>query len=324
MITKNKTKNKKGLVIGIDGGGTKTFAALADLEGRIILSGISGSANPRNIGVKKTAENVAKAIKVVTKNIDKKFDILSVFIGLPAVQEEFKTRKQEIKNEILKQNGISVISKSRITIDSDQIVAFRSGTDEKDGILIIAGTGHVTHGWRKNKEAHVNGWGWLADEGSAFWTGHKALQEVFKDLDGRGRKTLITKLISQRFSLESRGENLLSKIYSTDFVEIISSFSTLVDEADKKNDKIAKTILIEAAKELALSVKTVVDKLNFKKEKFPLVLVGGMFKSDSLLKRFKKEVKKFAPKVNFIRPEKKPISGAVKLAKEKIYDNKKT
>jgi activator of 2-hydroxyglutaryl-CoA dehydratase len=61
----------------------------------------------------------------------------------------------------------------------------------------------------------------------------------------------------------------------------------------------------------------VIKKLKFK-GKFPIVLIGGMFKSKIVLKTVKREIKKYSPKVQFIRPKKEPVIGAIKLALEEI------
>lgn len=50
-------------IIGVDGGGTKTEAALADLSERILRIAKSGSASPRNVGIKKAVENIVEGIK---------------------------------------------------------------------------------------------------------------------------------------------------------------------------------------------------------------------------------------------------------------------
>lgn len=313
MISKNYVE----CVIGIDGGGTKTTAALANLKGKILALAKSGSSSPRNVGIKKTAKSVAIAIRGVLKKVDKDAKILAVFVGLPTVQEEFRSKKGKIKKEILKQKGISQISKGKIIIDSDQITAFRSGTDEKDGVLVIAGTGCVAHGWRQGKETHTSGCGWLADEGSAFWVGQKAFQLVLKALDGRGSKTLITDLVFKKLKIKDENE-LLIKVYSKNPTEIIPILSALTDEASKKGDKVAKAIMVEAGKELSLSANTAIKKLNLQKTKFPLVLVGGTFKSKIVFEEFSKGVKEFAPRASLILPTGNPVIGTVKLAIESL------
>ena len=305
-------KNEKQYIVGVDGGGSKTEAVLANLEGKILARAKTGSAHPRNIGVKGAVENVALAIE---KILPKEGKILSTFLGLPAMEEEFKFKKEIIKKEFLKHKEIYPIFKGKLIIGSDQLAGFISGNEKKDGIVLIAGSGCAIHGWSGKKEVKVCGWGYLSEMGSAFWVGQKGLQAVFKNLDGRGEKTLITKLVFQKLKIKNK-ENLIGKIYSNNVQEIIRSFSILVDKAGRKGDKIAKDILTEAGKELILSVNTVIKKLNFQNKKFPLVLIGSMFKSKIILDTVKKEIKKIAPKVEFIRPEVEPVIGAVKLAIE--------
>jgi len=304
-----KKENQK-FVIGIDGGGTKTIAALSNLKGKILKLVKTGSSHPRNLGFNRAVENLAQ---IIEKILPKNKRILSTFLGLPATEEEFKFKKEKIKRELLKHKKISPLFKEKLTIGSDQLAGFRSGTDEKEGVVLIAGSGCVAHGWRRGKEAKVCGWGYLSEMGSAFFVGQTALQNLFKNLDGRGHKTLITKFVFQKLKVKTK-ENFIEKIYSENPTKIIPSLAILVDDASKKGDAIAKKILIEAGEELAFSANTVIRKLNFQKIKFPLVLIGSMFNSKIILNTVKKEVKKIAPSTIFIQPKIEPVIGAVKLA----------
>lgn len=309
-----KEKNSKEYVIGVDGGGSKTTAVLADLKGKILAFAKTGSSHPRNLGIKKAMDNVAF---VITKVLKKNKNIISSFLGLPATEEEFKYKKDVIKKELLKHKKISQIFKGKVIIGSDQLVGFRSGIDEKDGIMVGAGSGSVVHGWRGQKEVKVCGWGYLSEMGSAFFVGQKSIQAIFKDLDGRGKKTLMTKFTFKKLKVKNK-EELITLIYSKEPMAIVPYFSIICDLAIKKGDMVAKKILAEAAKESALSAKTAIQKLNFQKQEFPLVLIGSMFNTKFLLEELKKEIKKYAPKTKFIRPEVEPVVGAVKLAIENI------
>jgi len=63
MIKVQSSKlNVNSFVIGVDGGGTKTAAALADMDGKTIARAAAGRSNMRHTGIKLAAENVAKAI----------------------------------------------------------------------------------------------------------------------------------------------------------------------------------------------------------------------------------------------------------------------
>lgn len=312
-------KGKQKYVIGVDGGGTKTVAALADLKGRILARAKTGSSSPRNIGLKTAIDNVALAIKEVLGNRPPK--ILASFIGLPTIEEEFKFKERIIRKELLNHKEIWSIFKGKLIIGSDQLVALRAGTDEKEGVLLIAGTGSVAHGWRGKKEIHASGWGWLADEGSAFWVGQRVFQALLKSFDDRGGKTILKTLIFRKFKIKKISD-LINLVYLKNQTEIIPLFSIICDQAGNKGDKVATNILVEAGKELATSAKTVIEKLNFQPREFPLVLVGSLFNSKIVLETVKKEIKKFAPKVEFVQPKVEPVVGAVKLAIESLNNER--
>lgn len=305
--------SKNYYVIGVDGGGTKTEAALADLNGKILKIGKSGSSHPRNLGIKKAVENLARAISLIIKG--RKVKILSTFIGLPAIAEEFKSKTNQIKNELKRHKESSKIFKGKIQIDSDQRIAFRSGADG-DGVMLNCGTGCVAHGWRRSREIHVSGWGWLADEGGAFFVGQKVFQSIFKNLDGRGQNTLLTNFVFKKFKIRDKDEFL--KVVYGNHTKILSLLSVFCDETSKRGDKVARKIMIESGKEAALTAKTAIKKLNFRKLEFPLVLVGGMFKSKIFLETVKKEIKVFSPKARIVLLKKKAVIGAVKLAIENL------
>jgi len=310
-----KKENQK-YVIGVDGGGTKTISALADLNLKILKIAKTGPSNLRNVGIEEAVLNISKAILKVIKGIKEK-NILSIFIALAAVEEEFKSEKEKIKREIFKNPKISKALRGDIEIVSDQIAAFRAGTDEKDGLVLIAGTGSVCHGRRGKKEVKTGGWGWANDEGSGFWAGQKGYQAIFKDLDGRGPKTKITKLVFKEWKLKNK-EDLMKKIYGKDSIRNISLISKTVDKASQMGDKVARKILEEAGEELSILAISVIKRLNFHNKKFPLVLIGAMFKSKIILNKLKKEIKKLAPRAEFIFPKEEPVIGAIKLAIENL------
>jgi N-acetylglucosamine kinase-like BadF-type ATPase len=112
--------------------------------------GKSGSSNVRKVGLKIAVENIAKAIEKVLRKTEKS-GILSTFIGLAAIQEEPRL-KEKVKKALFKYKEISPTFKGKLEIDSDQIIAFRAGSNERNGVLLIAGTGCVAHGWIKGKE----------------------------------------------------------------------------------------------------------------------------------------------------------------------------
>ena len=305
---------EKFYVIGIDGGGTKTIATFANLKGKILKKIKIGSTNPNKIGFEKAIFNLKELISKISKN--KKIKI--AYLGLAGGLERDKEKKEKIKKELQKFFNFPIL------VEGDQRIAFRAGTNEKEGVVVIAGTGAISMGWRGKKEAISGGWDWLiGDQGSSFWVGKKVLEEIGKFLDGRRKDFRLRNFVFKKFKIKNEKE-LYDKFYCPDFIEKVASISKLVDQLSKRGGKFSKEILVEAAEEVSKMAISVIKKLNFGKEKFPVVFVGGMFKSRIFREKVKKEIRKVAKKANFILLKKKPAIGAIKLAIDTfLYKNQK-
>ncbi len=317
-MKKKNNFNKKNIVVGVDGGGTKTDAWVADEHGKILSKNQGGSSNLRDIGIEESMFTVFKTTKKALLKINQK-KVLSIFIGLPAFAEEYKKKENKIKKEFLKHSK-KIFKFNKVFIGSDQEVAFKSGTDEKEGVVAIAGTGSSVRGWKGKKDIKCSGWGWLGDKGGAYWIGKRAYEETLKSLDGRSKKSILSNLIIKELKVKN-AQDLNGIVYKNNFVKTLSQLSLLVEKSANKKDKIAVNILKEGSFELSLSVISVIKRLGFKKE-FPLVLIGGMFKSKIFKNNFKKEIKKINSNALFVFPKEKPALGAVKLAKEKYLSIK--
>ena len=311
------SKNQK-YIIGVDGGGTKTVAVLANLNGNVLVRTEAGPSNVNKVGFKQAIDNIVKVLTQVSQEYEKD-KIVFIYLGLAAGLERDKKKKKEIKKQLLVTSELSWISPKNILVEADQLIAFRSGTEEKQGIVIIAGTGSIVMGWdKKGKEVIVGGWDYLlGDDGSGFWIGKKALQAVCFSIDGLSSKSLLHPMILKKLKIKTE-KNLMQEIYKSGMIKNIASLAPLVETAAKIGDKTAKDILFQASNELIIRANLTIKKLNLKNKKFPIVLVGGVFRFKTILTKVKKDIKIIAPKVNFIRPKQEPAIGAIKLALEQI------
>ncbi len=292
-------------LIGIDGGGTKTTVILAGKEGNVLKMKQGGPSNLRNVGIGDAAKKIYQLIDDV---IDDKSQIALSYIALAAIDEEFFDKKEEILKE-LKSAGL----KGKIVVAGDQLAAFRSGSSQKNGLVAICGTGAAVHGWRNGREAKASGWGFFADEGSAFYIGIEGYRAALKSIDGRINKTEIADLIYEKWKIKD-GESLNRRIYSN-FMENLPAISLIVSQAADNGDESAQGILKKAGEEMLLSVRTVAGKLEIEDD-FPLVLVGGTFSSSFFSSFFKKRIQETYSSVKIILPTKTPAEGAVSLAVE--------
>src|SRR6478735_8206689 len=156
-------------VLGIDAGGSKTVALLATIDGRVVAEGRGGGANLRTHGelaVEKTLHEVID--QVLEGRLDRP---VAVCLGIAGVDRE---------DDAATIRGLM------------RRLGFRQRT------LIAYGVN------ARGVAARSGGWGpILADEGSGYWIGRRALAAVMRHADGRGPRTALTPMVLDRLHLGS-------------------------------------------------------------------------------------------------------------------------
>lgn len=297
-------------IIGVDGGGTKTTAILANREGQIVAKKEVGPSNYQVAGKKKFKRLVLDIIDNLTGSSHiKKSEISKISLGLAGVGRE--NEKKEVHG-ILRDIGFDSI------VENDAVIALMGALGGKPGVVIIAGTGSIALGKNdKDEIARAGGWGYiLGDEGSGFYIGKNALIYALKEYDGRGEKTILTEMINKKLKI-SNIEEVVPLIYSGKLTKTeVAGLAKLVFEASRKKDKIANIILNEAGKELGLLAYAVIRKLEFKSKSIDMSLIGGIFKEKEHLLEPMRAVIPY--NINFIEPRFPPVVGAFLMGLEKI------
>ncbi|WP_430790835.1 N-acetylglucosamine kinase [Virgibacillus flavescens] len=296
-------------VIGIDGGGTKTEALMANEEGIIIARSNAGPSNPNALSADELQQTLAGLLTELREQVPGQFgNTTHLFAGIAGTGE---TKNRETTRRILKK---MLPDETIVDVFPDTINALYSGTFGKPGIVQIAGTGSITYGI--NNESHhdrVGGWGYLfGDEGSGFDIGKQAIVSSLKAIDGRGRETLLLDMLYDHFNV-SDGQALITEIYSSPTPKSrIAPISKLVFQAYYKHDPVATEIIQYAADELTTSILTLHKKLFKRDESVPVVLCGGVFNDRELLPLLiKKELAAYSPLVSLVIPEISPVCGSL-------------
>lgn len=302
--------------LAIDAGGTKTHALLANEQAQVLAESKTGPSNFAAVGVKQAKENFKQAVEQVITEVEKKtakkIKILSAMVGmagLDIVEEELAAR--QIFGSIFKR-----FSCTRFKLVNDSWIALESGTQKKDAIILIAGTGSNCLGRASDgRQAKAGGFDYLlSDQGSSYFIGRLALKTAAKSYDGRGQKTKIEALLTNYFQLNNFAQ-IKTKIYQPVLNKSqIAQLARLVDEAFRQKDIVAKQILDRAVMELVLMIKTVAADLDFKNKVFDLVLVGGLFNQKYLKQTLLAQITQLFPLAKIIFPKKLPVYGALSLA----------
>ena len=306
----------KRFVLGIDGGGTKTQALIADEEGKACGLGLGGPSNYDDVGTERAKAGIAEAVQMARQQAALPEGIFaSVFLGMAGVvsyqdRAAIYTIAQDLR----------LAANEHIDVDHDCRIALAGGLSGRPGIVLIAGTGSSCYGRNSSGESWIaGGWGHLiSDEGSSYWLGIQAMRCAAASADGR-MDSILKELVQARFQLGEMRE-LMHRMYVIGLSRSeVASLAPLVIEAAHRGDQAALDSLRQGASDLAQIVGAVADKLQFPDGNCELALVGGLFNAgDIVLSPLRLAIQNRLPECRILLAELPPASGAALLALKNI------
>src|SRR5436305_64604 len=153
------------LLLGIDGGGSKTRFVLADGEGRLLGTHTGPGSYHLEIGMEGLRKVLSDGLAALFAQTGIEASAVAYgFLGLPAHGEDSAARLE------LDAMPEALLRHRRYRCGNDMVCAFAGSLAGEDGINIVAGTGSICYGERDGTSARAGGWGELfGDEGSAYW-----------------------------------------------------------------------------------------------------------------------------------------------------------
>lgn len=305
-------------VIGMDGGGTKTAAIIAAFDGTIIAEHVAGPSNFQIIGVETAAQTIFALINECCRSAKcTPAQVSAVTLGLTGAGRaaDQKRMANGLKAYALTQH----VRLKKVIVESDARIALEGAFKGGPGIILIAGTGSIAFGKDAKGVVHrVGGWGRiLGDEGSGFFIGRSGLTAVTRYIDGRGEKTVLAKMIAEKFGLADQTA-IIAAVYKNSFD--VASVAPLVLEAAQKNDQVCRLIIEQASTELTNHIRALGQKLapasrNKIKAKIPVSFIGGLIANPTLLQRMlNAQLAGALPHIQVTEPMAPPAYGAVVMS----------
>jgi N-acetylglucosamine kinase-like BadF-type ATPase len=302
------------LYLGVDGGGTKTALVLLDSEGTIRATHLAPGSYYLTIGVEGLGTLLAQAVNAVLAKAGASSDEVDfAFFGLPAYGED--TVLVGPLSELPRRS----LPAGQYLCGNDMICGWAGSLLCRDGISIVAGTGSICYGERDGAIARCGGWGELfSDEGSAYWIACRGLNLFSRMSDGRAAKGPLYAIVRERLKI-TEDLDLCAHVFSQlegDRAQI-AQLSKWVTQAAAAGDAQAKSIVREAAEELALMVDATRRQLAFSDaEPVPVSYSGGVFDNVGalLLKHFSAALQAFRPGYRVSEPVLPPGIGAALYA----------
>jgi N-acetylglucosamine kinase-like BadF-type ATPase len=297
-----------GYYLGVDIGGTKSHALVADGEGAVLGLGEAGAGNHEVVGY----DGLADALQQVTIQA-----LGSAGISTPQLAGAgFGVAGYDWPSELaptraaIDRLGLG----SPYEVANDTIIGLVAGASQGWGVAIVAGTGNNCRGRDlQGREGRITGnGGWFGEYGGAGELVGKALQAVAYEWSHRGPATALTPAflsLTGASSIEQLLEGLVMERYW-----LSSSAAPLVFQVAAQGDPAAIEAVRWAGCELGESAKAVIRQLDMQHQVFEVVLVGSLFEGGALLlDALRQTIQELAPNARLVRLAAPPVVGGVLL-----------
>lgn len=298
------------IVIGVDGGGTKTRVIVADELGTQ-LAEVVGPGSAVRPGEAEHSANViaatladALAACEMTHVVPK---VLCVGVAGAAREPERQAIWQALAGRDLA---------DEVVIHPDYSIALDDAFGDGPGVLLISGTGSAAFGRSPSgTTARCGGWGPVCgDEGSGAWIGRRALSVVTASADGREPETALVGAVLTAAQVNEPQELIAWAASATP--ALFASLAPVVSSVADAGDLRANAILSLAVEELVLHVRTLARSLfGDERAATPVAFTGGMLtRGTTLRKRLEQRLRSAVPGAQLQAGEVNPARGAVRGA----------
>ena len=298
------------LIIGVDGGGTKSTYNVLDTDDERIYEFEGTSINFYSVGNQRAISGFSESINEILSKVRK--NISSIFIGNAALG-----LGEDISIDHPFAKCVSKFT-SEYNIVSDLYIGLK-GVNSSPSMFLISGTGSMGIAEDMNgKLFSIGGWGYLlGDQGSGYYIGINGIREAIKAHDKITDTSALTEMAVQYFNVKQL-EEIIDIIYASNIEnKVIANFAVEVHKAAANGDNASKVIIEKSINYLASCALNLHEKIDRKDA--VLGVYGGNFqKSQYFFNKFKKIVSAEAKNIKIDLPKFTPVEGALILAGRKV------
>ena len=302
------------ILIGVDGGGSKTKVLVADETGWELAEAVGGRSA---MGPGRADESAGVIAALVRQAISE--------AGAEAIRPRVLAAGvagvgRDIERRALTAALEDLDLADEVIVVGDGDIALSDAFGQGAGIVLISGTGSIAHGRSPNRvTARCGGWGpTFGDEGSGAWIGRKALAIVASAADGREPATALTGAVLTAAQVNEATDLIPWGIAATP--KELAALAPVVFNCASSGDVRANALVGLAVEELVLHVRALAISLfGDDRAAVPLALTGGLLQKGSLLrKRLEQRLKSAVPGAVIRATEIVPARGAVSMAKDRL------
>ncbi len=306
----------QSLIVGVDGGGTKTRALLCDERGEVIAEAVGAGSAVRPHEAERSAGVIAGVVNDALETAERPGQRPRILcVGVAGVGRE---PERQALLDALAAHELA----DDVIVQTDFSIAIEDAFGDGPGVLLIAGTGSSAFGrGPTGATARCGGWGpVIGDEGGGAWIGRRALSVVSAAADGREPETALTGAVLTAAEVSETSELIRWAAKATPAT--LATLAPVVLSVADSGDLRANSIVSMAVEELSLHVRALARQL-FTDERatVPVALTGGLLtKGTSLRKRLEHRLKSAVPGAQIHGEPIDAARGAVRAALRQLVE----
>lgn len=297
-------------LVALEGGGTRSQAAVMDGAGRILYVSESGSVNINFVSLAEAQQAALRAVTDVLAAAQIPGEAVDWFASA-LVGSRFGA---EVFGSLLPRASYQYYGEG-------DVVFARAGVYPPHGVAVVGATGATAWAVRADDGRNLvfGGWGaLLGDEGSAYAMGLAGLRAAVRAFEGREQTTGLVGAICQHFNipLETFRQDLVCLAYQKPLTRPeIAGLAVEVTRLAAAGDALAGQIVQATAGDLAELVIHAARALFARHEHFPVAAAGGLFNAgDMLLKPLQNSLAEAFPQATLILGQEAPAVALAHLA----------
>jgi N-acetylglucosamine kinase-like BadF-type ATPase len=250
------------VILGVDGGNSKTDVVVATLDGELIDHVRGPGNNAHAVGVEATVAFLGGLVEPIVAERPASHGVFYLCgVDIPS-------DRAALAAALEREPWIE-----RATVDNDVFALLRAGTDEADAVAVVCGAGINCAGRSSaGGVARYPSLGWeTGDWGGSVMLGRDVLFLAARAEDGRGEPTVLTKVVADHFGLPvpEVGEAVR---YGRLSAQRLGELAPAVVAAAESGDRVPRQLVERLADEVVLMATRAVADLGLVSA---LVLLGG-------------------------------------------------
>lgn len=300
------------VILGIDGGGTKTHACVVDLDGNVLGTAANGGANWERSGIN-AVQNSLNAI--INEALDSasvtRADIVDSTFALAGIDWE---EDLNLFTPVIKALGLE----NRCELINDSFAALFAGAPNGIGCVSIAGTGGKSAGRDGVRTVQTMGMD-LGEGGGAGQLIGLTLESIARSFHGISPRTQLFTTVPRALGFDDP-KSFFTAI-ARDRVHPDESLAPVIFDLANAGDVAAIEVVTHVAKQHARDIHGVVPQLNFPAGAIPVVRAGGLHTANCAVfnQAFESELRALVPHAAMSILDIAPVYGSVVHAANRYF-----